>query len=62
MTYFKVGDVVKLKSGSPNMTIDKIYVSPKTKQPMNLYKCVWFEGTKSYWKDFKSEMLDIVIL
>jgi uncharacterized protein YodC (DUF2158 family) len=42
---FKAGDVVRLKSGGPQMTIEGIgpySMSSKT----NRAKCLWFEGTK----------------
>jgi uncharacterized protein YodC (DUF2158 family) len=41
---FKAGDVVRLKSGGPAMTIEEIgrYGVSKTEGA----KCVWFEGTK----------------
>lgn len=37
---FKAGDVVKLKSGGPHMTVDSYTASGKV-------VCVWFEDGKS---------------
>ena len=46
----KVGDVVQLKSGSPQMTIDGIddYGNSGTKQA----RCVWFDGPKKLYDVF----------
>ena len=55
MATFKVGDVVELKSGSPNMTISKCYGD-------NTYQCEWFNEkneVKSYC--FDGDMLEIFI-
>ena len=41
-TQFKEGDVVTLKSGGPEMTIDHIGVYGSE----NKAKCVWFDGKK----------------
>lgn len=42
---FKAGDVVRLKSGGPDMTVEDIgkYGMGAT---TDRAKCVWFEGTK----------------
>lgn len=37
MSDFKVGDVVKLKSGGPDMTINRI-------EDVNHFRCVWFSA------------------
>ncbi|PKC35341.1 hypothetical protein V462_11515 [Pantoea ananatis 15320] len=47
---FKVGDVVKLKSGGPDMTIKKLGESYNRDQEIyqwdNTYTCQWFAGKK----------------
>lgn len=57
MSNFKVGDVVKLKSGSPLMTVDEVIINIQTKRPNGLIRCVWFEGTTRKWFDFRDELL-----
>lgn len=48
---FKPGDVVKLKSGGPIMTIQSVNE--------NSAYCVWFDGTKIKERDF---VLDVLVL
>lgn len=44
MNNFNVGDVVKLKSDSPSMTINKKFTK-------NIFECVWFvEGKLNKYK------------
>jgi uncharacterized protein YodC (DUF2158 family) len=50
---FKVGDIVKLKSGGPDMTVTKIGAAGE--EPMAW--CVWFEGTKDSYGLFPPEAL-----
>jgi uncharacterized protein YodC (DUF2158 family) len=56
---YKVGDVVILKSGGPNMTIEKI-------GPIGFYKkelgahCCWFEEKQSKHDVFAFDTLKIV--
>jgi uncharacterized protein YodC (DUF2158 family) len=38
MNQFKVGDMVKLKSGGPKMTVNSILANGKL-------MCAWFDGT-----------------
>ena len=45
MSDFKDGDVVKLKSGGPNMTIEKISTFSMSSTAPLRAKCVWFDGT-----------------
>lgn len=53
-----VGDVVKLKSGSPNMTVKEIIKIITTKQ---FIKCEWFDEKSVYHcKEFRSEQLEKV--
>lgn len=42
MSEIKVGDVVRLKSGGPEMTIDAIKVS-EASQANDAFGCVWFD-------------------
>jgi uncharacterized protein YodC (DUF2158 family) len=44
MSEFKKGDVVKLKSGGPDMTI--VEIGEFGYDPTIKAKCHWFEGTK----------------
>ncbi|MNG41896.1 hypothetical protein D3C84_1313910 [compost metagenome] len=49
---FAVGDIVKLKSGGPDMTVqrwDATYA---------YYTCQWFAGKKLEKGDFKAESLE----
>jgi uncharacterized protein YodC (DUF2158 family) len=51
-----IGDVVRLKSGGPKMTITTIgdlYGTP------NVY-CTWFDGVKQYTGDFPPNALELV--
>ena len=44
MTEFKKGDIVKLKSGGPKMTIIRNTVDILAKKTLdNKFDCVWFE-------------------
>ena len=46
-TEFKAGDVVKLKSGSPKMTIEKFVWNPlKNEYYPDKVECAWFEKDK----------------
>ena len=50
MSEFKAGDVVQLKSGGPNMTVERI------NDDRSLW-CVWFEGGKPDYKAFPAVAL-----
>lgn len=52
MTVWQQGDVVRLKSGGPKMT-----VHGKAAQTSSSYICIWFEGTKQVNGQFGSETL-----
>jgi len=52
---FKVGDVVKLKSGGPLMTVTIV----GEKYGMAIAFCAWFEGTKNMSADFPPDSLEI---
>lgn len=47
---FKVGDVVRLKSGGPNMTIEMDAES--NYESKGQIRCVWFDGKKKLMDDF----------
>jgi uncharacterized protein YodC (DUF2158 family) len=51
---FKIGDTVKLKSGSPDMTVMRIGTAGE--EPM--VWCVWFEGSKDAYGLFPPEALE----
>lgn len=52
MKNFEVGEIVRLKSGGPNMTVD---VSTHVKVGVNLQNtgvsCVWFSGDSGPFRD-----------
>lgn len=52
----QVGDVVKLKSGGPKMTIEKIAVFQMGGSKEEA-KCVWFEGNSQRSHLFALEVL-----
>jgi len=44
---FKIGDVVKLKSGGPWMTIEKYTFNPATNKDFtDRFTCVWLNGSE----------------
>ena len=53
---FKIGDIVKLKSGSPSMTITEFgkYRYSDHEQ----VKCIWFDGKKKCEDIFEKEVLE----
>lgn len=59
-TKFKEGDIVKLKSGGPDMTIEKVVISAITKEASGFIRCVWFEGVVKHESLFKKDMLELV--
>lgn len=56
----KIGDVVKLKSGSPKMTVDDIGNYDYGSSGVDKAKCVWFDGSKRCEEIFALETLEIV--
>ncbi|ABM04070.1 conserved hypothetical protein [Psychromonas ingrahamii 37] len=42
---YSTGDVVKLKSGGPEMTVNKVFVNIDDEFTGN-YECQWFAGDK----------------
>jgi uncharacterized protein YodC (DUF2158 family) len=58
---FKVGDVVRLKSGGPRMTIEELGdYSTMGVAGHDQAKCVWFEGTKHLRGVFEFASLETV--
>jgi uncharacterized protein YodC (DUF2158 family) len=49
---FSLGDVVKLKSGGPKMTVNNSYGDGRT------LSCVWFVGTEQKEARFSPEALE----
>ena len=57
---FKVGDVVKVKSGSPHMTISGLSTKFKSLQKESkvkifdgIYHCTWFQDNKAFNEKFQ---------
>ena len=59
---FEIGDIVTLKSGSPQMTIteDKCAINLKTGKSFNgKYFCTWFdESKKIHGQEFPQESIE----
>lgn len=55
---FKPGDVVKLKSGSPPMTISSVGSSQMSSRVQA--GCIWFDGTAEKRASFPLETLELV--
>jgi len=53
---FKTGDVVVLKSGGPNMTVEKVGAR-NSSNPEVVVHCVWFENEKDTEGKFLPETL-----
>lgn len=56
MAKFKSGDIVKLKSGGPNMTVSN-YVGIGAGGESQTVRCKWFAGAKSESSNFHEGML-----
>jgi uncharacterized protein YodC (DUF2158 family) len=60
---FKIGDLVILKSGSPQMTIinDKLGEDPDSGYFFDgTYRCAWFNDTNEYKEIFPQTSLKLV--
>jgi uncharacterized protein YodC (DUF2158 family) len=57
MAEFKAGDVVRLKSGSPDMTVEQVEEAARTGKLM--VWVVWFDGKKKMTDTFVPESLEI---
>ncbi|EHZ2751565.1 DUF2158 domain-containing protein [Vibrio parahaemolyticus] len=53
---FNVGDIVKLKSGGPDMTVKEVRTNRDDEFNGN-YRCQWFAGKKLDLGDFPEESL-----
>ncbi|WP_373033475.1 YodC family protein [Sulfurovum sp.] len=58
---FNVGDIVKLKSGGPEMTIRSVNKHYETKEFSGTYECQWFAGKKLDQGHFPEESLMPVV-
>jgi uncharacterized protein YodC (DUF2158 family) len=58
---FNVGDIVKLKSGGPEMTINAISTHYETDEFTGTYTCQWFAGKKLDQGKFPEESLIPVV-
>ncbi|KUM15227.1 YodC family protein [Pasteurella multocida] len=56
---FHIGDIVKLKSGGPDMTIEKVLRSI-SEEFLGFYECQWFAGKKLEKGRFPEESLESV--
>lgn len=52
---FAIGDIVKLKSGGPEMTVQTL-----PHPPGKYYSCQWFAGKKLESGNFPSDSLELV--
>ncbi len=57
---FNVGDIVKLKSGGPEMTINSVSTNYTTNEFTGYYTCQWFAGKKLDQGKFPEESLILV--
>lgn len=60
---FKTGDIVKLKKGSPSMTVKGNATKPATignVQIADKYECAWFDGVKSQRAIFPEDAIELV--
>ena len=54
---FNVGDIVKLKSAGPEMTINVVGTNFQTEEFTGIYTCQWFAGKKLDQGKFPEESL-----
>jgi len=60
MEELNVGDVVRLTSGGPNMTIDHIYTKVLYSEQGSYARCLWFDGSALYEDEFSIGSLERV--
>lgn len=58
---FNVGNIVKLKSGGPNMTIRTVATNSITEKFTGYYDCQWFAGKKLENGRFPEESLELIV-
>lgn len=58
MADFKAGDVVRLKSGGPHMTVESVGASAFSE--VQSVWCVWFDGKKQSRETFALEAVELV--
>ena len=59
MSDIKMGYVVRLKSGGPKMTVNRVY--PGSEEGSEYATCLWFEGESDLKKsEFKTTSLEVV--
>jgi len=59
---FKAGDTVKLKTGSPSMTVKGNATRMFEQAPVSIpdkYECMWSDGTKTQTAVFSEDVLQI---
>ena len=56
---FKVGDIVKLKSGGPDMTVKKVTTDYRNEET-DSFDCQWFAGKKLDVGAFPLESLVLI--
>lgn len=54
---FSLGDIVKLKSGGPDMTVKDVVLHHSSKEFTGIYHCQWFAGKKLDTGAFPEESL-----
>ncbi|MBN6078619.1 YodC family protein [Aggregatibacter actinomycetemcomitans] len=57
---FEIGQIVRLKSGGPDMTIQSLIKDFSTKEFLGEYKCQWFAGKKLENGVFPEQSLELV--
>lgn len=57
MVAIKKGDVVRLKSGGPPMSVDNVVAQAFTETPGWNAHCTWFDGPKPMEKWFDVDIL-----
>ncbi|HDR1514776.1 YodC family protein [Pasteurella multocida] len=58
---FHVGDIVKLKSGGPDMTIKTVARNGLSDTFTGFYDCQWFAGKKLESGRFPEESLELIV-
>lgn len=59
MGYLNKGDTVRLKSGSPVLTVSNVFTCTDTKGDRSEHvDCVWFDGNKVCARTFNIEVLN----